>query len=122
MIMAVVVVMMMMMVMRMRMVMMTMLMIMVMLMTTTATKISNDSIIHTICNTSSLGPSGSCLEAANAARTKKLGGRFSEVAYSGVGGSALENTLHKFVLHTLDFLIVLLLTFFHQAGPRMDQR
>ena len=48
------VVVMMMMVMRMRMVMMTMLMIMVMLMTTTATKISNDSIIHTICNTSSL--------------------------------------------------------------------
>ena len=42
---------------------------------------------------SRLGPSWSCREAAKAARTEKLGGRFSQVAWSGVGGSALENTL-----------------------------
>ena len=42
---------------------------------------------------SRLGPFWSCLEAAKAARTKKLGGRFYEDAWSGVGRSALENTL-----------------------------
>ena len=40
-----------------------------------------------------LGPSGSCLEAAKAARTKKLGGRFSQVACGTAVGSALENHL-----------------------------